>query len=219
MVSDTGKIKDASGTIIKSWIINSGYEQTYLSGYIETKGSLVHRLVAKEFCQGFQEGLTVNHIDGNRLNNNASNLEWVTHKENMADVKARGKLDTVTARAHNKLTRSIDKLTMDGEYICTYSSLQEAGKAIDMKSYSHITNVAKGQRNSCGGYKWRYTDHTETEKFSQRLVTQLGTDGGILQTFSSIREAERVTGFTNLTYHFKTKEQPFQYKGYYWNLG
>ena len=204
---------------MKSNVINSGYERIRLKGLPNNGECLVHRMVAKAFCNGYKNGLTVNHIDGNRLNNNASNLEWVTHKENMIDVRNRGMLDTATARSCNKLTRSIDKLTMDGEYICTYDSLQEAGKAIGVKSYSHITNVAKGQRASCGGYKWRYTDHTETEKFSQRLVTQLGTDGGILQTFSSIREAERVTGFTNLTYQFKTKEQPFQYKGYYWNLG
>lgn len=43
---------------------------------------LLHRLVAMAFVQGFQEGLTVNHIDGNKLNNSPENLEWVSLARN-----------------------------------------------------------------------------------------------------------------------------------------
>lgn len=42
---------------------------------------LVHRLVAQAFVSGDQS-LTVNHIDMDKQNNNASNLEWVTFSEN-----------------------------------------------------------------------------------------------------------------------------------------
>jgi hypothetical protein len=41
------------------------------------------RLIAMTWCDGFSEELTVNHIDGNRMNNHPSNLEWVTLKENI----------------------------------------------------------------------------------------------------------------------------------------
>lgn len=44
---------------------------------------LVSRLVAMAWVEGYQEGLTVNHIDGNPLNNCSSNLEWVTRKRNI----------------------------------------------------------------------------------------------------------------------------------------
>lgn len=43
----------------------------------------VHRLVAKYFVDGYFDGAVVNHKDGNNRNNNASNLEWVTQKENI----------------------------------------------------------------------------------------------------------------------------------------
>lgn len=46
------------------------------------KTHLVSRLVAMTWCDGYSEELTVNHIDGDTENNNASNLEWVTYKEN-----------------------------------------------------------------------------------------------------------------------------------------
>ena len=46
----------------------------------------VHRLVAHAFpeiCGEWFEGAEVDHIDGNRLNNAAENLRWVTHRDNM----------------------------------------------------------------------------------------------------------------------------------------
>jgi len=50
-----------------------GHEKTWL----------VSRLIAMTFCNGYEEGMTVNHIDGNPLNNNASNLEWCSLEENI----------------------------------------------------------------------------------------------------------------------------------------
>ena len=43
----------------------------------------VHRLVALHFCEKRDGCKEVNHIDCNRANNNASNLEWVTRKDNV----------------------------------------------------------------------------------------------------------------------------------------
>ena len=42
----------------------------------------VHRLVGIAFCEGYQEGLHINHIDKNRANNYSDNLEWVTQQYN-----------------------------------------------------------------------------------------------------------------------------------------
>lgn len=55
---------------------------------------LVARLVALAWCDGYSEGTTVNHIDGNSLNNKASNLEWVTLKENIQKGFAKGLYST-----------------------------------------------------------------------------------------------------------------------------
>lgn len=58
----------------------------YYAVGLSLKGSIkyarIHRLVAQAFIGNPDNKLYVNHIDGNKLNNNASNLEWCTPKEN-----------------------------------------------------------------------------------------------------------------------------------------
>jgi hypothetical protein len=50
----------------------------------------LHRLVAKYFVPGYEKGLSVNHIDGDRSNNSAENLEWVTRRANIRNAVERG---------------------------------------------------------------------------------------------------------------------------------
>ena len=49
----------------------------------KSKTWLVHRLVGITFLGIPKENMTINHKDGNRLNNNVENLEWCTLKENI----------------------------------------------------------------------------------------------------------------------------------------
>lgn len=61
------------------------------------KEMYVHRLVAQAFlCE--QEGMEVNHKDGTRTNNHLSNLEWITHSENIKHAYSFGRCN----RSHLK---------------------------------------------------------------------------------------------------------------------
>lgn len=67
----------------KTFVTPSGYEVVgYTHPQKGTQNFLVHRLVAKYFIHEIPDGMCVNHIDGNKLNNHVSNLEIVTPKEN-----------------------------------------------------------------------------------------------------------------------------------------
>ena len=48
----------------------------------KTYTHLVSRLVAMTWCNGYADDMTVNHIDGNPMNNHADNLEWVSGADN-----------------------------------------------------------------------------------------------------------------------------------------
>lgn len=60
---------------------------------------LVSRLVAYAWCPGYFDGATVNHKDGNPLNNNTANLEWVAHADNIRLGFETGLYSTQTACA------------------------------------------------------------------------------------------------------------------------
>lgn len=82
-VSNIGKVKrNITGKILKSFVNNRGYEQLTLYRNKIKYGPVVHRLVLTAFVGEIPEGYVVNHIDGDKLNNDLSNLEIITISEN-----------------------------------------------------------------------------------------------------------------------------------------
>ena len=67
---------------IKPWQSQNGYHVVSAKNGNSRPKVFVHRLVAMAFVPGFEPSLTVNHINGNKLDNRPENLEWVTLAEN-----------------------------------------------------------------------------------------------------------------------------------------
>ena len=59
-----------------------GYLRYKLSKNDKSKRYMAHRLVAEAFIPNPENKRCINHKDGNKANNNISNLEWNTHSEN-----------------------------------------------------------------------------------------------------------------------------------------
>lgn len=64
------------------WICNSGYKMVCLCKNNKRYKFTVHKLVAEHFVSGYFDGAVVDHIDANKLNNNACNLRWITSRDN-----------------------------------------------------------------------------------------------------------------------------------------
>lgn len=71
-------INKNTGRILKGVPNNKGYLRVCIVGKLR----FIHRLVAEKYVPNPLNKSQVNHIDGNKLNNSASNLEWVTNLEN-----------------------------------------------------------------------------------------------------------------------------------------
>ena len=73
-----------SNRFLKFSYDKQGYKRVGLSmGCYKTKTIKIHRLVAQAFIPNPENKGDVNHIDGNKSNNNLSNLEWCTRSENI----------------------------------------------------------------------------------------------------------------------------------------
>lgn len=149
-----------------------------LKPYPNTKGYLlvdlsktrraqkVHRLVAMGFIDnpnGFEQ---VNHINGIKTDNRASNLEWVNNSLNVRHAHKNGLIDSKKWAGENnyqynkphKYNKAVIQMDMNGNVIAEYHSQAMAARAIGRPTsyYKHISQACKGITESAGGYKWKY---------------------------------------------------------------
>lgn len=97
------------------------------------KQLLVARLVAMTWCEGYKADLTVNHIDGNPLNNSADNLEWVTLSENSRHAFRTGL---------NPGAKKVTLINGDGKTLDFYS-MSEASRFLGRKNDSYLSTAIK----------------------------------------------------------------------------
>lgn len=88
-VSDKGRVSNGR-IIMKTYTINSGYECIDFRVLGEKSKHLVHRLVARAFIPNTESLREVNHVDEDKRNNYATNLEWVTSSQNKRHSMASG---------------------------------------------------------------------------------------------------------------------------------
>ena len=105
----------------------------------ENKKFSVHRLVASAFHENPNNLPEVNHIDKNRYNNRADNLEWCDRQHNIEHSK-------------NKAVLQFDK---DGKFITKHKSVTNASIQTGVNRRA-INNALKKWSDSAGGYIWKY---------------------------------------------------------------
>lgn len=150
-ISSCGQVKSLKRSKILIGDINSaGYRRIVLSN--PTSRMFVHRLVAYHFVDGFNEELVVNHKDGNKLNNDFSNLEWVTRSEN--DLHA---FDLGLRRLSNPPKKVIHYDPKDNSVIAIYNSAKEASEKLNLPK-SSITSNCNGAFKHCRGNYFKYED-------------------------------------------------------------
>lgn len=184
--------------IIKSNTDHNGYLQIRLYDNMNTRKSLlVHRLVAITFLpvENFEK-LTVNHIDGNKLNNNYSNLEWMPMLENTNKAKEFGfngglyKYQDISI----ELVKSVIDDLLQGEKVETI-----------MKKYNvsenFVSRIKQKKRWSCLTKNLTFP-RNELKKYS--LETIKITCYYILQGYSNKKIYDIMLNFHNTEVKFNT---------------
>ena len=122
----------------------------YLSLILHNKGKAkmhsVHSLVAQAFLGDRPEGMVIDHIDGNRLNNHYTNLRYCTQSDN---------LNNPNSKHGGRPGRKIVAINGDGER--TFENCSEMCRQLGLRKcrvryfLSHKT-----RRSTCGGYTFRW---------------------------------------------------------------
>lgn len=157
-VSTLGRVRNnRSGRILKpnkcGGVDGRSYYQVglYQGTHSSRKCLNVHRLVAMAFIPNPDDKPQVNHINGNKGDNRAENLEWVTAKDNLKHAyRVLGKKVAIGEPFAKKVIR-----LEDGK---VFNSIIDATKACGHTNSTSITLCVTGKRLTAYGYHWKYAD-------------------------------------------------------------
>ena len=146
-VSNLGKVRNIkSRRILKPSLNEDGYLRHCLSENNKKKYLFLHRILATAFIDNPDEKPQVNHIDENKTNNDLSNLEWCTVKENMIH-------GTRTKRSAEKRSIEVIQLDLNDNILNVFKSMTQAGQETGT-SLGDISSCCNGKLKSAGGFKW-----------------------------------------------------------------
>lgn len=152
-ISDSGELRNKQGLLLKFKYGASGHYRVGLRNNTGKQHTyFVHRIVANEFLPKIHGKTFINHKDGNKLNNSVDNLEWCTAQENCQHA-----WDNNLVLNPTKPKKKVEQYSLNGEYIATYNSLNEARRETGIDN-SCISKVCAGSRSQAGNFIWKYQD-------------------------------------------------------------
>ena len=157
-VSNMGRVKslgrkDRFGRVIKERILepavtHNGYLRVGLHVDGKRKMLRVHRLVCEAFHENPDNKSEVNHVNEDKTDNRACNLEWSTRTENCNH----GSRNERVAKA---LSKPIGQFSLDGKLIKVWQSACEVRRQAGFNQ-GYVSAVARGEHKHAYGFIWKY---------------------------------------------------------------
>lgn len=172
-VSNLGRIlsldyhREGRAELIKPGKDKKGYSMVVLSKNEEKKTCKVHRLVAETFLPNPEGKPCINHkIEGKKgktmnmvffnedgsIDKERTTIEWATYKENN-DYGTRKERVSETM-TNGKLSKIVLQLSLDGELIREWPSVNECGR--NGFNQSHVCLCCNGKKTQYKGFRWEY---------------------------------------------------------------
>jgi hypothetical protein len=141
-ISNMGRLKTPTG-IKDTFNSDNGYYVVKIS--TDTQIKRLHRLVATAFHENPEGKAEVNHINGNKLDNRAENLEWTTHTENVVHANETGL----------KKRMRVAQYDMVGKELARFKSTSDAAKKLGLTK-TQVFNVCSGRSKQTNGFVFAY---------------------------------------------------------------
>lgn len=141
-VSNLGNVysyKNGKVVKLKPGSVGSGYLNVQLCKNGEYINYYIHRLVAEAFIPNPLALPQVNHIDEDKTNNRAENLEWCSAQYNTEYSQA----------------KQVEQCDLNGNLIATWKSTHEIQRQLGFFQ-SSISACCRGERQTAYGFIWKY---------------------------------------------------------------
>lgn len=196
------------GKMLKPYIKNTGYVEYRLSKNSKHKAITGHRLVAEAFIFNGGNLPCINHIDENKSNNNADNLEWCT-------VSYNNTYSDRMKRVSKSMSIAVYQYDLELNFIRKWASTNEVQKVLGY-SNSGIVRCCNMKIKNSRGYIWSYSKLTKEDAYKYKSEVTLEAREKMSRSrlghkaynfkrvvcvntgevFNSCSEADRKKGFT-----------------------
>ena len=146
-VSSMGRVKSFKWNkerFLKPSMDKDGYLLVTLCAGGKPKTLKVHRLVCEAFHENPDNKPQVNHINEDKTDNRACNLEWCTCKQNVNH-----------GSRNERVSKPVGQYSLDGKLIKLWPSTMEVQRQTGF-SQGNISQVANGKYKQAYGCIWKY---------------------------------------------------------------